>query len=156
MPAQPSKFSHEMRIRIKNVNTLDMIKQVYSTKQFKSINEIVNTALERGLPQLLDGNTALDCSEISKNLLEELTPITQSLLFNMKKITILQTVQESMISSLLQELEFYFKVKGITIDPALLDEFRLALPDRFEEDKQELIERLFESIETTEKDSENE
>ena len=146
MPPRPNKFSSEIRVRIKNVDTLEQIKNIYSSRRFKSINEIINAALELGLP-LLDQKATqyADAGEQADRLIQQLSPLVNSLIFNMKKITVLQTVQESMIGSLIQELEFYMKIKGVDIDPALLDEFRLYLPDRFEQDKQELIERLFDA-----------
>lgn len=161
MPVTPSKFSHELKIRIKKAETLDTLKEVYKTKKYSSINAAVNAALEKGLPLLLaDSDYGVNpkklASQISEQVLEQLLPISNSLIFNMRKITVLQTVQESMLGSLIQELEFFLKIKGISIDPAILEDFRLTLPTRFENDKQEMIERLFAAADASEEGENNE
>lgn len=161
MPVSPSKFSHEMKIRIKNIDTMDNLKKIYETKKYDSVNSIVNAALEKGLPLLLSGeeslgNPSLIATKVAEQVLQQLSPLANSLLFNMRKITVLQTVQESILGSLIQEFEFYLKTKGVSIDPVLLEEFRMSLPTRFEQDKQVLIERLFNAADTAEEEVDDE
>lgn len=154
MPRHPS-VSSDLHIRIKKSSTLDAIKDLYKTKKFESINDIVNIALEKGLPAIYAASDTLPGSvaeKVSEQVIKHLSPVTDALLLNMKKITVLQSVQESMLGSMIQEFEFFLKTKGVTIDPRLLDEFRFRLPQRFEDDKQELIDRLFASIQESDDD----
>ena len=148
---KPTAFSHEMKVRLKKASTLESIKALYETKRFESVNAIVNSALEKGLPLLegkkSDATTNQIAELIAFKVANKLSPMTDKILLNMKKITILQTVQESMLSSLIQELEFYLKTKGISIDPEILMEFKDTLPERFDEDKTLMIESLFSDAE---------
>lgn len=153
--AAPLKYYYEIRVKLKKVETLELLKKVYETQKYKTATAIINAALEKGLPLLLSGeersvNPDQLANKVAEQVLEKFTPISNSLLFNMRKIAVLQTVQESMLGSLLQEFEFFLKTKGVSIDPAILEEFRIALPDRFENDKQDLIERLFDAADATE------
>lgn len=154
--ARRLSISSEFHLRIRRRSTLDYIQNLFDSKEYDSVNEILNTALEKGLPAMIENAEAVIPDNIAKTVadrvIEELSPLTDSLLLNMKKVTVLQTVQEAMLGSLIQEFEFFLKTKGITLDPKLLDEFRFSIPDRFEKDKQELIDRLFNSIQGSDDD----
>lgn len=160
MPRKPFTFSPEMKIRIKKTSTMSLIEEIYSTQNFDSVNAIINAGLEKGLPIVSGKQFSLDGAEIasivSEKVLDKLEPFSNSILFNLRKLAVLQTVQETMLSSLIQEFEFFLQTKGITLDEELLDEFRINLPLRFEEDKQELIARLFEAEEQRNEQNRNE
>ena len=151
MSRKPVSFSPEMKIRIKKTSTMSLVEELYESQKFDSINSIINIGLEKGLPIVAGKQLALDGEEIanrvSEEILDKLVPFSNSILFNLRKLAVLQTVQETMLSSLIQEFEFFLQTKGIVLDEELLEEFRLKLPDRFDEDKQELIFRLFEAEE---------
>ena len=158
MSRKPITFSPEMKVRIKKTTTMNLIEELYESKKFDSINSIINLGLEKGLPIVAGKQLALDGEEIanrvSEEILDKLVPFSNSILFNLRKLAVLQTVQETMLSSLIQEFEFFLQTKGITLDEELLDEFRMNLPARFDEDKQELILRLFEAEERSEESGE--
>ena len=151
-------FAPEMKIRIKKTSTMSLIEKLYETGKYSSANAIVNAGLEQGLPVLTGDKSPVDSKElaslVSEEIMDKLVPLSNSILFNLRKIAVLQTVQEAMLSSILQELEFFLQTKGIVLDEELLTEFKDTLPERFEEDKQELIVRLLKAEERSRAESE--
>lgn len=140
---KPSSFPTERKIRLTSANTERQIQEILEQGKYKSVNAIINAALELGLPALKDEQ--LDPS-LAENIVRKITSAiavsTDRLLLGQKKILILQTIQEEMIASMIQELEFFCKSNGISFDEALLEKFQRTLPQRFEKDKNTLISKI--------------
>lgn len=144
--------SSDLHIRITKLKTLTLLQKVYDSKseERKKINTIINEALELALPCMLD-NTSLDT--IDKTLerhtgriLSQQYKHTEKILSQLTKLSILLITNEQMVSSVLQELEFFLLANGIKIPEELLSEFKDNLPERFEKDKEILIEKLIKKI----------
>ncbi|MBE6537791.1 MAG: hypothetical protein E7673_07595 [Ruminococcaceae bacterium] len=141
--------SHELRVRVTKPKILDMINEIKEQGHYASANAMLNDALERGLPYIsgkktpeVNANTREIVKKVSEAVSAQLSDFEYKMLFNMKKIQVLQTIQEQMLGSFIQEFEFFLQTNGIRLDKALLEKFKESLPERFESDKQAYINQL--------------
>lgn len=140
---KPSTFPSEKKIRLSSVKLEKQIQELYDSGKYKSVNAIINAALELGLPALKEENLDPSVADsIVSRITSAIAVSTDRLLLGQKKILILQTIQEEMIASMIQELEFFCKSNGISFDEALLEKFQRTLPQRFEKDKNTLISKI--------------
>lgn len=138
-----SSFPTERKIRLTNASTERQIQEILDQGKYKSVNAIINAALELGLPALKDEQLDVSTADsIVSRITSAIALSTDRLLLGQKKILILQTIQEEMIASIIQELEFFCKTNGISFDDALLEKFQRTLPQRFEKDKVALISKI--------------
>lgn len=149
MPVKKRTLSSELHLRIKKVKTLEQIEEVYndSTLNYKTINDVLNDAIEIGVKAIKDGNAAPEnvqqiIKKEVKRCIDTQYRCTNKVMLQLRKITILESVQELILSSLVQEFELYLKAQGIKLDEKMLEDFKNSLPKRFEEDKQYFISRL--------------
>ena len=70
------------------------------------------------------------------------TKQTQKIMLQLNKLSILLSINESIVSTIVQELEFFMRANGVIIPDELLEDFKNELPTRFETDKEILIRKL--------------
>lgn len=131
----------------------------YSTNKFSSLSDILNAAIEAGLKVIQNNDLSPSSFEeiVKKEVKKSIDTqyrCTKKLMLQIKKLTILESVQELMISSLLQEFEFYLKAQGVRLDDRMLEDFKASLPKRFEDDKQYFISTLMDN--TSDNDNKDE
>ncbi|MBO5416763.1 MAG: hypothetical protein J6A83_09060 [Clostridia bacterium] len=151
--------SNELRIRVTKPKVMDMINTIKAQGHYTTVNAMLNDALERGLPYIsgkkspeVNANTREIVKRVSEAVASQLSEFEYKVIFNMKKIQILQTIQEQMLGSLVNEFEFFLSTNGIKLDSALLESFKESLPERFETEKQDYINQLLSAT----KDEDNE
>lgn len=145
-------ISPDLHVRITKLKTLTLLQKVYDSKpeEGKKVNAIINEALELALPCMLD-NTSLDTVDKAMErhtgrIISQQSRHTEKILAQLTKLSILLMTNEQMVGSILQELEFFLLANGIKIPEELLSEFKDNLPERFENDKEILIEKLIKKI----------
>lgn len=149
---------HELRIRVNKPKIMDLINDINKQGHYPSVNAMLNDALERGLPYIsgkkspeTNANTRDIVKKVTEAVSTQLSEFEYKMIFNMKKIQILQTIQEQMLGSMLNEFEFFLATNGVKLDAALLDKFKESLPERFEIEKQGYIEQLLSATKAEDK-----
>ncbi|MBR2887405.1 MAG: hypothetical protein IKB95_04195 [Bacteroidales bacterium] len=139
-------ISSQQHIRIKKLSTLSLLQQAYDNKKGDNINAIINKALDLGLPALVeDRKPDTINSELEKytnRIVSAQTKQTQKIMLQLNKLSILLSINESIVSTIVQELEFFMRANGVIIPDELLEDFKNELPTRFETDKEILIRKL--------------
>lgn len=146
--ARPTTFACEKRLRITKVKTHEDLKTAYRLNGGKkSLNALMNEALELGLKTMIEGELPTPTFEnalynATQRIIMNQNRTTAKLLRGMQKITVLQAVFEPMLSTIIQELEFYLKTKGIELDAEFKADIMQNSPLRFEELKTEMINNI--------------
>lgn len=157
--AKPSTFSSRKELRITKAATLETLENVYYSRKGKdSINTILNEALEMGLDYIWQKSVP------QKNIDSLIYNATQRIIMNqqrqqdvilnkLNKVSIMLMTNEIMLSSIVQEMEFFFAANNIEIPPEMLQTFINNLPSRFEKEKNYFIGQLFGEEENNEKNT---
>lgn len=143
-----TQISPQLHIRIQKTKTMDQLNELISSREGKSqkVNSIINEALEMALPCMLEGShpQAMDdilekhTQRIIMNTNRQATRLNSTL----NKLAILLITNESIVGTIVQELEYFMAANGIDISEELMHDFMDTLPARFEEEKKALIEKL--------------
>lgn len=142
------KIGTQQHIRIKKLSTLTNLQELQNLRvgEDKSINSIINDALELALPCMLEQRRPAAFSDAlekhTQRIIMNQNRQTQKIQKGLQKLAIYLAINEEMNSSLLQEFEYFIKSNGCSIPQELIDEFKEKLPERFAEDKVYMIEKL--------------
>lgn len=142
--------TNRINLRIKKVDTIDKLNIALKLNDNKSINDIVNQALEVGLDILIDNsNLSHDTygEQLDKNtrkILSKLNKIQSTHNKDIVKLLILVSVQEAMLSYLFNANDFEMNVNKTPIPDELKKEFFNKTPDLANELKEQLIHELLE------------
>lgn len=141
-------LSSDLHIRIKKLSTLMMLQDISEARQGErsKINAIINEALEIGLPCVKDSSNpdsfrdALDKS--TQRIIMNQNRQTQKIQDGLQKLSVLAAVNESIVGSIIQEVEMLLSANGFELPKELLDDMMTSIPRRFEEQKDYLIGKL--------------
>lgn len=145
---QTIRINSEQHIRIKKLKTISLIQEICATRvgEASKINSVINDALEIGLPCLLESTNpvSLETSleKYTQRIITNQNRQTQKLQSTLQKLSVLATINEAMVGTIIHELESLLQVNGVELPPELLEEFKQEIPQRFEAEKVKLIEKL--------------
>ena len=139
-----NEVNNKFLIRLKKKTTIDKIDQLVQ-ETGKSKTEIINMALEEGLPilqkQSTDENTKI-YAMIQKAVREEIEPIQESLIQSLA----VQFVDEKILSSTYQHLLFLLReLPGVDIPQEYTALFDKTMPQQFDEIKEKFLKDLYEN-----------
>ena len=143
-----SQISPDLHVRIQKTKTMEQLTELISSREGKSqkVNSIINEALEMALPYMLEGGRPQAMDDILEKYTQRVIMNTnrQAARLNttLNKLAILSITNESIVGTIVQELEYFMAANGINVSEELMHDFMDTLPERFEKEKAALIEKL--------------
>lgn len=140
--------SPDLHVRIQKEKTLDQLNELQSLREGKAqtVNSIINEALEMALPYMLEGGRPQAMEDVlekhTQRIIMNINRQASRLNTSLQKLSILSIINEAMVGSIVQELEYFIKANGVPIPDELLEDFKNEIPKRFDAEKQKLIETL--------------
>lgn len=140
--------SPDLHVRIQKEKTLDQLNELQSLREGKAqtVNSIINEALEMALPYMLEGGRPQAMEDVlekhTQRIIMNINRQVSRLNTSLQKLSILSIINEAMVGSIVQELEYFIKANGVPIPDELLEDFKNEIPKRFDAEKQKLIETL--------------
>lgn len=143
------QFYTDRKIRIYSKDVADKIQEVYNSHnpRYSTYNAIMVEAIKYGLPYLLDEvapqkNIAKSVQQETDRVIKHINRKTDELHKQIKKILISSILTQEMTTLLLHEIEQVLEQHSIKITPAIREQLKQNLPEPFNSELQNLINKL--------------